>query len=420
MTIHGRFRRFVVIISVIVVCSTVVSLVLFQHKASLTRKNSSAIVTRIIETTISGKMFAEVSELSHDLLAIPKESHEVIFGEHFPKKKDSHASIVNIIYSQSRDLVVYSDIPVNPGVFGIDLQRAKNSGGSFLEEGALTTWYVRINYIPDSDYIYMLKIDIEPITRDMVSFFEPMVSFFRFIMIGTIVMSVLMLAAIQLVSFPIVRRVALLEESLNEKNDELRQINLILNVEVDIRKTIENDLKEANKELRHISRIDPLTKIANRRHFDEALKREWKSHAREQRSLSIILCDVDMFKKYNDEYGHQKGDKCLMDVAWVLKSTCKRPFDLVARYGGEEFIALLPETDVNGASIIANALVEKMRGKKIPHKSSTVESVVTISVGVATMIPDNQKSPDELVKKADESLYKAKEEGRNRWVATSI
>ena len=365
-------------------------------------------------------MFAEASELSHELKAVHKAGHEAIFEEHFPKKKDSRVSVVNTFYSQSRDLVIYSDVPVNPGAFGIDLQRAKSNGGSFTEEGVLTTWYVRIDNIPESDYIYMLKIDIEPLTRDIVSIFEPMVSFFRFIMIGTTIMSLLMLAAIQIVSFPIVRRVARLEESLNEKNDELRQINLILNVEVDIRKTIENDLKKANKELHHLSRIDPLTKISNRRHFDEVLNREWKSHAREQRYLSIILCDVDLFKKYNDEYGHQKGDKCLMEVASVLKSVCKRPFDLVARYGGEEFIALLPETESNGAAMIANHLVEKIRGKKIAHKGSSVESVVTISAGVATMIPDNRKSPDELVKKADESLYKAKEEGRNRWVATSL
>ncbi|HNX60174.1 MAG TPA: diguanylate cyclase, partial [Spirochaetota bacterium] len=380
MTIHGRFRRFVVIISAIVISSTIVSLVLFQYKASLTRKSSAAVVTHIVEAIIGERMHSEVSDLSHELSADQKEDHKAIFEKHFPSKEDSHASVVHIFYSQSRDIVVYSDVPVNPGVFGIDLQRVQNSGGSFLEEGVLTTWYVRIESIPDTDYIYMLKIDIEPITRDMISLFEPMVSFFRFIMIGTIIMSILMLAAIQIVSFPIVRRVALLEESLNEKNDELRQVNLILNVEVDIRKAIESDLKKANKELRHISRIDPLTEIANRRHFDEVFKKEWKSHSREQRYLSIILCDVDMFKKYNDEYGHQKGDKCLIEVAAVLKQTCKRPFDLVARYGGEEFIVLLPETDVNGAAVIASTLVEKIRAKKIPHKGSPVDSIVTISI----------------------------------------
>ncbi|NOY69224.1 MAG: diguanylate cyclase [Deltaproteobacteria bacterium] len=173
-------------------------------------------------------------------------------------------------------------------------------------------------------------------------------------------------------------------------------------------------LQAANESLQHAIDIDGLTGIASRRYFDEFIKREWNGAVRLSRTISASMVDIDFFKNYNDTYGHQRGDTCLKLIATALKDAIKRPLDIVARYGGEEFIALLPDTDKDGAFEVARAMQENVAGLRIPHESSQVNKYVTISIGVAAMTPDRNKEFDALIGFADKALYSAKSKGRNR------
>lgn len=175
-------------------------------------------------------------------------------------------------------------------------------------------------------------------------------------------------------------------------------------------------LEESNATLLRLSTMDGLTGIANRRHFDETLLLEWKAGLRKNTILSVIILDIDFFKKYNDGYGHQGGDDCLKEVAKTLKDSLHRPGDFIARYGGEEFVAILPDTDAKGAAMIAEQMRTNIAAKNIPHAYSDVAGHVSISLGVAAMQPDQSASPAEIIAKADGALYKAKEQGRNRYV----
>jgi diguanylate cyclase (GGDEF)-like protein/PAS domain S-box-containing protein len=176
--------------------------------------------------------------------------------------------------------------------------------------------------------------------------------------------------------------------------------------------------KEMEAELRCLSYQDGLTGVANRRHFDDALAREWRRSGRDKDPLSLIMIDIDLFKAYNDAYGHQKGDECLKQVAQSIRSGLKRPGDLAARYGGEEFVVILPDTDMEGAVAVAEKLQNSVEGLRIPHQASDVSDHVTVSQGVATAIADPTDTPEALVKAADQALYQAKEAGRNQ-VATA-
>ncbi len=176
-------------------------------------------------------------------------------------------------------------------------------------------------------------------------------------------------------------------------------------------------LQEANRELEELARTDSLTLIGNRRHFNRTLNLEWKRNAREQTPISLILCDVDYFKLYNDTYGHVHGDLCLKKIADILGQTAKRPGDLPARYGGEEFAVILPNTPQEGAVHLANVILQKVRDSKIPHRTSLISHYVTISIGIATVIPPNNTLPETiLIKAADRALYQAKQQGRDRFV----
>ncbi|KGF72648.1 regulator [Neosynechococcus sphagnicola sy1] len=170
----------------------------------------------------------------------------------------------------------------------------------------------------------------------------------------------------------------------------------------------------ANQELQCLANLDGLTGVANRRRFDEYLNKEWRRLTREQRPLSLILCDIDFFKSYNDAYGHQAGDLCLQQVARTIAQTVKRPSDLVCRYGGEEFVVILPCTDAAGASHIAQEIQSQLRSLQLLHNQSSVDAFVTLSLGIATTIPDFQLSPKDLIRTADQALYAAKAGGRNR------
>ncbi|MCI5167747.1 MAG: GGDEF domain-containing protein, partial [Candidatus Electrothrix sp. GM3_4] len=166
-------------------------------------------------------------------------------------------------------------------------------------------------------------------------------------------------------------------------------------------------------QLEKLSSVDGLTGICNRRIFDETLVREWKRMAREKQYLSVIMCDVDYFKLFNDSYGHRSGDKCLQLIAGAIRAALKRSSDFVARYGGEEFVLLLPNTSAEGAQCIAEDIRIKIEELKIRHEKSGVSEYVTLSLGVASVIPCRRIFPTDLIETADQALYESKEKGRN-------
>lgn len=177
------------------------------------------------------------------------------------------------------------------------------------------------------------------------------------------------------------------------------------------------ELEAKNIELERLSSQDGLTGISNRRIFDEFTQKEWSRAARDNSQLSLIMVDIDHFKTYNDNYGHQGGDDCLRKVAQQLASKVKRPTDLVARYGGEEFAVVMPGTDLEGAKSIANDLCEGISSMGLAHAYSSTADHVTISLGVACMTPSADAKAEDLIAKADGALYTAKESGRNRFIA---
>ncbi|MCT7950572.1 PleD family two-component system response regulator [Ancylothrix sp. C2] len=198
---------------------------------------------------------------------------------------------------------------------------------------------------------------------------------------------------------------------------QLKKQNSRLREEIKKRRYAEQALQEANERLQQIACLDGLTAISNRRHFNDCLNREWLRAAREQFSLSLILCDVDYFKLYNDAYGHLAGDTCLHQIAQAIKAAIKRPADLVARYGGEEFVVLLPNTNLAGAEQVARNIQFEVQQLKISHSHSRVSNFITVSLGISAKNPYGQQSPEILIKEADNALYRAKEEGRNRYCA---
>jgi len=174
------------------------------------------------------------------------------------------------------------------------------------------------------------------------------------------------------------------------------------------------EVKELRGHFKKLSLRDGLTGISNRACFDNCLEQEWKRMQREKAPLSLIFCDVDFFKKYNDYYGHQEGDKCLREVASIIKINANRPADLVARYGGEEFTVILPNTDSEGAVEVAENIRLAIQKREIPHAASTVSKFVSLSLGVATVIPSHEITQKQFIVSADSALYKAKQNGRNR------
>lgn len=174
--------------------------------------------------------------------------------------------------------------------------------------------------------------------------------------------------------------------------------------------------KEAQAELERLATRDGLTSVANRRCFDQTLNTEWRRATREARALSLLMIDVDYFKFYNDTYGHQGGDECLRRIAAAMSGVVKRSSDSVARYGGEEFAILLPATDPEGASLVAERIRAAVESLAMPHEKSGVADHVTVSIGVASAIVSTGGMPTQLVGVADAALYRAKKEGRNRVV----
>ena len=179
-------------------------------------------------------------------------------------------------------------------------------------------------------------------------------------------------------------------------------------------------LKKANLELQRLANLDGLTQLANRRRFDEYLKAEWERMARQQLPLSAIICDLDYFKKYNDTYGHLLGDDCLRAVARAIGLAVKKPESLLARYGGEELAAILPNTNAEEATLIAEAIRCEIQKLKIVHAESTASKYVTASMGVASIVPKPELSPTTLIALADKALYQAKNQGRDRYCLKTL
>ncbi|MEG4801694.1 diguanylate cyclase [Microcoleus sp. ARI1-B5] len=183
------------------------------------------------------------------------------------------------------------------------------------------------------------------------------------------------------------------------------------------RKQAEEILRNRAEQERLIATTDGLTQVANRRCFDERLQLEWHRLMQGQQQLSLIMLDVDYFKRYNDLYGHQAGDTCLVKVAKAAAAAVKRSADLFVRYGGEEFAAILPNTDAAGAIAVAESMRQAIRDLAIPHEQSDVSAIVTVSMGIASMVPCCEKSPEELIAASDRALYDAKRQGRDRFWA---
>lgn len=172
-------------------------------------------------------------------------------------------------------------------------------------------------------------------------------------------------------------------------------------------------LKAQSDLLRAMAFMDGLTGLANRRRFDDCLETEWRRARRNSTPVTLLMADIDWFKHYNDSHGHPEGDACLKRIARTLKATLKRPQDLAARYGGEEFACVLPETDLGGGRRVAASLLEAIQDLHIPHEGVPLNQV-TLSIGVATMVPQGIQEPSLLLEAADANLYQAKNQGRNQ------
>jgi diguanylate cyclase (GGDEF)-like protein len=180
--------------------------------------------------------------------------------------------------------------------------------------------------------------------------------------------------------------------------------------------SVSHDLELANDELQKLANADGLTGLANRRIIDEYLEKETARSIRSEHPIAVIMIDIDNFKLYNDNYGHIAGDSCLKKVAKVLKNSVRRPEDLVGRYGGEEFCVILPNTDLTGATFVAERIRSEVEERNIPHAKSTIGNVVTLSVGVSSRVPGSKSTATQLLSDADKALYKAKEAGKNQVV----
>lgn len=184
--------------------------------------------------------------------------------------------------------------------------------------------------------------------------------------------------------------------------------------------SLKAQLEQTNRQLSDLSSTDALTGLANRRHFEEALASEWRRALRSKHFLALIMADIDVFKPFNDTYGHLAGDECLKTIAMTLRHQLMRPSDLVARFGGEEFIILLPGTDLEGAGHIAEAIRKDVENLGIPHLKSNTGGMVTMSFGVTAVIPYGDLTEKDMINVADKAMYQAKMEGRNRCVSVAM
>lgn len=175
----------------------------------------------------------------------------------------------------------------------------------------------------------------------------------------------------------------------------------------------ELELKNISSKLEVASQTDILTGLYNRRYFNGAYQREWKNALRTNTSIALMMVDIDYFKKYNDTYGHLQGDESLAAVAREIQRVVKRPRDVAARFGGEEFVVLLPETENEGASYLAQKILEGIRKLALEHTGSPLYKMVTVSIGLAALVPNHTLTMDDFLNMTDSALYIAKKAGRN-------
>ncbi|MFW6007409.1 MAG: GGDEF domain-containing protein [Halanaerobiales bacterium] len=202
-----------------------------------------------------------------------------------------------------------------------------------------------------------------------------------------------------------------LKKEIKEKNHKEKK----LKEKIEELEKVKDELETKKNKLTKISTRDQLTGLYNRREFEKVIKKEWRSAIRNAEPISLIMIDIDNFKNFNDNYGHLAGDNCLQQLSGVLKNSLKRPRDFVARYGGEEFVVILPSTDLEGAEQVAENLRKNVVDHHIPHKYSPVEDYVTISLGIAVTTEPDLYIFEEILDKADQALYQAKDEGKNRY-----
>lgn len=207
----------------------------------------------------------------------------------------------------------------------------------------------------------------------------------------------------------------LLLEAVSKRSDDLEMIIQTIMEHGDV---MDAQWDQKWREERQLANLDGLTQIANRRRFDEYLEQQWQQMFRDRQPLAIILCDIDHFKRYNDTYGHLAGDDCLKLVAQVIARSLKRPSDLAARYGGEEFVAILPQTDLAGAIVVAQQIQAAIQQLQIPPSPSLTAYQVTLSIGVSSILPTLDLPANTLLERADHLLYIAKQQGRDRIISS--
>jgi diguanylate cyclase (GGDEF)-like protein len=211
------------------------------------------------------------------------------------------------------------------------------------------------------------------------------------------------------------QKIKLAEALENLKNTQLQLKEYAFTLEKKIAERT-SALETANRQLHRLAKMDGLTQVANRRYFDEYWLQQWEVLEKEQQPLSLILMDVDYFKNYNDHYGHLDGDECLRQVAQGIHKLLMRPTDLIARYGGEEFVVILPHTQIEGAMRVAESIMSVIYDLNLAHVKSLVSDRITLSIGVACVVPNLHLSWEVPISLADKALYQAKQEGRNRIV----
>jgi diguanylate cyclase (GGDEF)-like protein len=296
-------------------------------------------------------------------------------------------------------------------------QKIKKQGGGYEfyshDDDNSPDRMIYVSHIPETRLWHCVDINLKDSIKAIESVFSPLADMNTAHQRVMHIITALVFIFILLVSIHIGKQITQLEKDRNQQSNSLKKANTLLEIEVNIRKQIEEDLKEANRELKLISSRDGLTGIANRRYYDEYLATEWERMARDRKPLSLLMCDIDHFKKYNDAYGHLEGDACLKSVAEIINKCCKRPADLAARYGGEEFAVILPDTDIDGAKLVAELIREAINNLNIGHYDSP-EGHVTLSIGASTLIPVHGGESRALVQRADAALYRAKAAGRNR------
>ena len=297
---------------------------------------------------------------------------------------------------------------------GIEVGRQEHIGSHDISH------YEEIEYLmKDADGKPLLKLvildDISKFDRDM--HFTLMTTIGVFALIAIILLVGGLVIMRQFLFKPINHMIGQMQAisdgdlSIEVNNHGLKEFHYLANNFNRMKGIVRNSMKDLEK----ISLMDSLSGLANRRHFDHSLELVWQRFIRQQKPFSLVLCDIDYFKRYNDTYGHTMGDQCIQFVAQALISVTDRPRDLACRYGGEEFAIILPETPLAGAEVVVQRLQEAIKDLDIPHQGSEISDQITLSIGIVAVPASFIHDKEEMINAADQALYKAKEKGRNNY-----